>query len=183
MDTKFIYSENYERYVYTRLEKFFDMYQWRYHKVPPCFLCIGHPEVEGDALGPKIGTNLNMLGYSVTGTILQPLNRKQCIRLADIYEKYSWVQTLPKLAIDASLGTVGKFGTIGWSVEKGITPASGVDETLNLKPLGDISIFVCVGRTLDDMVKASPRDITHIANIITTGIHRNIVERKLGIWD
>ena len=177
--SEFVYSTNYENYVRTRLDKFFDLYEYKFRKCAPLFICIGTPNVIGDALGPKIGTNLSMLGYSVMGTLESPTARKECITLAKQFETFNPAKYRPTMGIDASVAKTENFGSIGCSIEHGITPAAGIDKTLNLKPLGESCIHVCVGTSLNDIIKASEYEITHIANIVSESIHRNMVGRGM----
>lgn len=132
------------------------------------FTCIGTDRVTGDCLGPLVGTNLKRLGYTVLGTLEEPLHAQNLI------QELQKVSTLYNpdlvLAIDASLGRLEDIGRITLS-KFPLRPGAGVRK--DLPPVGDISIMgiVNMGGFLEFQILQCTRlntvmklasDITHL---------------------
>jgi len=132
------------------------------------FTCIGTDRATGDCLGPLVGTNLKRLGYSVLGTMDEPLHAQNLIRelqkVPTIYDHHL------VLAIDASLGRLEDIGTITLA-NYPLKPGSGVHK--DLPPVGNISIMgiVNMGGFLELQILQCTRlntvmklasDITHL---------------------
>ena len=98
--------------------------------------CIGTDRSTGDCLGPLVGTSLKKLGYSVVGTLEEPLHAQ------NLMGKLEYVQKKIKpdliIAIDACLGRIDSIGTIILE-EAPARPGAGVHK--ELPPVGDISIM------------------------------------------
>ncbi|AHF05928.1 spore protease YyaC [Desulfitobacterium metallireducens] len=132
------------------------------------FACIGTDRATGDCLGPLIGTNLQRLGYTVCGTLEEPLHAQNlALELQKVRSIYK-----PDLilAIDASLGRLEDIGKISLA-NSPLKPGSGVQK--DLPPVGDLSILgtVNVGGFLDLQILQCTRlhtvmklttDITHL---------------------
>lgn len=100
------------------------------------FACIGTDRATGDCLGPLVGTNLKRLGYTVLGTLDEPLHAQNLIREL----KKSSAQYNPDivLAIDACLGKLEEIGNITLS-NSPLTPGAAVRK--DLPTVGEISIM------------------------------------------
>jgi putative sporulation protein YyaC len=110
------------------------------------FACIGTDRATGDCLGPLVGTNLQRLGYTVCGTLEEPLHAQNLTkRLQQIRASHN-----PDLilAIDASLGRIEDIGKISLA-NSPLKPGAGVQK--NLPPIGDLSVLgtVNIGGLLD----------------------------------
>jgi len=138
------------------------------HMKKVLFTCIGTDRATGDCLGPLVGTNLKRLGYSVLGTMGEPLHAQNLIRelqkVPIIYDHHL------VLAIDASLGRLEDIGTITLA-NYPLQPGSGVHK--DLPPVGNISIMgiVNMGGFLELQILQCTRlntvmklasDITHL---------------------
>lgn len=132
------------------------------------FICIGTDRATGDCLGPLVGTNLKRLGYSVLGTMDEPLHAKNLIQEL---QKVSTIYNPDLvLAIDASLGRLEDIGTINLA-NSPLRPGAGVHK--DLPPVGNISIIgiVNMGGFLELQILQCTRlntvmklasDITHL---------------------
>ncbi|MDR3586763.1 MAG: spore protease YyaC [Desulfosporosinus sp.] len=132
------------------------------------FICIGTDRATGDCLGPLVGTNLKRLGYSVLGTIDEPLH---ALNLIQELQKVSIIHDQDLvLAIDACLGRLEDIGTITLA-NFPLRPGAGVHK--DLPPVGNISIMgiVNMGGFLELQILQCTRlntvmklaaDITHL---------------------
>ncbi|HLO11308.1 MAG TPA: spore protease YyaC [Pseudoneobacillus sp.] len=100
------------------------------------FACIGTDRCIGDAVGPLVGTYLQELGYTVVGTIQEPMHALNIDkRLKELRENY------PKhtvIGIDACLGDSYSIGEIQIR-DYPIHPGKGVGK--NLPDIGHMSII------------------------------------------
>lgn len=100
------------------------------------FACIGTDRATGDSLGPLVGTNLQRLGYTVCGTLEEPLHAQ------NLTQKLHEIKMIHKpdliLAIDASLGRTEDIGKISLA-NSPLKPGAGVQK--DLTPVGDLSIL------------------------------------------
>lgn len=132
------------------------------------FACIGTDRATGDCLGPLVGTNLKRLGYTVVGTLDEPLHAKNLIQeLNNVSAIYH-----PDLviAIDACLGKLEDIGKITLT-NSPLAPGAAVHK--DLPTVGDISIMgivniggffelqVLQGTRLHTVMKLAT-DITHL---------------------
>jgi putative sporulation protein YyaC len=100
------------------------------------FACIGTDRATGDCLGPLVGTNLKRLGYTVLGTLEEPLHAQNLVEELSRFRTVSNTDFI--VAIDASLGRIENIGTITLA-NMPLKPGSGVHK--DLPPIGDISIL------------------------------------------
>lgn len=132
------------------------------------FACIGTDRATGDCLGPLVGTNLKRLGYTVLGTLDEPLHAQNLIQ--ELKKGSAIYNPDIVLAIDACLGKAEEIGKITL-FNSPLTPGSAVHK--NLPTVGDISIMgiVNVGGFLELQVLQCTRlhtvmklatDITHL---------------------
>lgn len=131
------------------------------------FACIGSDRATGDSLGPLVGTNLKRLGYSVLGTLDEPLHAQNLIQQL---QNISLFNPDLILAIDAGLGKHEEIGTISLA-KSPLKPGAAVGK--DLPSVGDISILgiVNMGGFLEFQVLQCTRlytvmklasDITHL---------------------
>lgn len=106
------------------------------HKKRIIFACIGTDRATGDCLGPLVGTNLQRLGYTVCGTLEEPLHAQNLS--LKLHETKLIHNPDIVLAIDASLGRVEDIGRISLA-DSPLKPGAGVQK--NLTPVGDLSIL------------------------------------------
>lgn len=146
------------------------------------FACIGTDRSTGDSLGPLIGRKLSKKGYTVIGTIHNPLhalNLEEGLKtiLSDYPNHFI-------VAIDACLGHSERIGKI--SVKKGpIQPGLGVGK--ELPPIGDVSIrgVVNVAGFMEHAVLQSTRlsvvlDIAdEITEIIDSTMRDGVSKKRL----
>jgi putative sporulation protein YyaC len=138
------------------------------YKKKVLFTCIGTDRATGDCLGPLVGTNLKRLGYTVLGTLEEPLHALNMI------QELKKVSTLYNpdlvLAIDAGLGKLKEIGAITLA-NSPLMPGAAVHK--DLPTVGDISIIgiVNIGGFLELQVLQCTRlntvmklalDITHL---------------------
>ncbi len=132
------------------------------------FTCIGTDRATGDCLGPLVGTNLKRLGYSVLGTLDEPLHALNLIQ--ELHKVSTIYDPDIVLAIDASLGRLENIGTITLA-NSPLRPGAGVHK--DLPPVGNISIMgiVNIGGFLELQILQCTRlntvmklatDITHL---------------------
>ncbi|MDN4609157.1 spore protease YyaC [Sporosarcina highlanderae] len=99
------------------------------------FACIGTDRSTGDSLGPLVGTMLYKKGYTVIGTLHNPLH---ALNLHETIERIE--REYPNhlvVAVDACLGKSERVGKITVTSEP-IKPGSAVGKELPL--IGDIGI-------------------------------------------
>ncbi|KJR49066.1 Spore protease GPR related protein [Desulfosporosinus sp. I2] len=100
------------------------------------FACIGTDRATGDCLGPLVGTNLKRLGYTVLGTLDEPLHAQNLIQ--ELKKGSALYNPDIVLAIDACLGKIEEIGKITLS-NSPLTPGTAVRK--DLPTVGDISIM------------------------------------------
>ena len=100
------------------------------------FTCIGTDRATGDCLGPLVGTNLKRLGYTVLGTLDEPLHAQNLIQ--ELKKASNLYNPDIVLAIDACLGKLEDIGKITLS-NSPLTPGAAVHK--DLPTVGDISIM------------------------------------------
>lgn len=151
------------------------------------FACIGTDRSTGDSLGPLVGTYLEGLGYTVVGTMEEPL---QALNLAERLEDevYGRYGNRKVIAIDASLGQPSSVGLFS-AIEGPFKPGAGVGK--DLPEVGDYSIMgiVNVGGFMEyfvlqntrmSLVMSMAKDITSaIVNIFPLAVDL-CLEREMG---
>jgi len=131
------------------------------------FTCIGSDRATGDCLGPLVGTNLKRLGYTVLGTLEEPLHAQNLTRELKKIPTYNPDVVI---AIDACLGKHQEIGKITLS-NTPLNPGAAVHK--DLPTVGDISIMgiVNIGGFLELQILQCTRlhtvmklasDITHL---------------------
>lgn len=100
------------------------------------FACIGTDRATGDCLGPLVGTNLKRLGYTVLGTLDEPLHAQNLIQGLEKTTTLYNPDTI--IAIDACLGKIEEIGKITLA-DSPLTPGTAVRKDLPM--VGDISIM------------------------------------------
>lgn len=118
------------------------------------FACIGTDRSTGDSLGPLVGTGLSESGYTVIGTLHQPLH---ALNLEDALENIK--QLYPNhfvVAIDACLGSSDHVGKI---IVKNEPILPGAAFKKQLPPIGDVAIkgFVNISGYMEYEVLQSTR--------------------------
>lgn len=103
------------------------------------FACIGSDRATGDSLGPLVGTDLKRLGYTVFGTLEEPLHAQNLAQ--ELHEIRAVHNPDLILAIDASLGRLEDIGMISLA-DSPLKPGAGVQK--DLPPVGDLSILANV---------------------------------------
>lgn len=142
------------------------------------FACIGTDRATGDCLGPLVGTNLKRLGYTVFGTLEEPLHAQNLTR------ELQKIRTIHNpdliLAIDASLGQLKDIGKISLA-NSPLKPGAGVQK--ELPPVGDLSILgtVNIGGILDLQILQCTRlhTVMKLASDITLLIWEAIPAMRL----
>lgn len=142
------------------------------------FLCIGSDRCTGDSLGPLVGDKLNILlndKINVYGTLEHPVHAKNlCDTLTSIHNN---IDNPFIIAIDACLGSIENIGKI-FIKDKPLKPGASMNK--NLPHVGDISItgIVNIAGTMDFIILQNTRlfTVTHLANIISTGIYYSILK-------
>ncbi|WP_242876259.1 spore protease YyaC [Desulfosporosinus hippei] len=100
------------------------------------FTCIGSDRATGDCLGPLVGTNLKRLGYTVLGTLDEPLHAQNLIK--DLEKAMAINNPDIVVAIDACLGKYDEIGKISLS-NSPLSPGAALNKSL--PTVGDISIL------------------------------------------
>lgn len=106
------------------------------HMKKVLFACIGTDRATGDCLGPLVGTNLKRLGYTVLGTLDEPLHAQNIIQ--ELKMGSSLYNPDIILAIDACLGKLDEIGKISLS-DSPLKPGAAVHK--DLPTVGNISIM------------------------------------------
>ena len=141
------------------------------NKKLPIIVCIGTDAVQGDSLGPMVGSFLSssLRGKTyVFGTLNRPITAKDVGKVSE-FIKSVYPET-PVLAIDAALGKKEEVGLVK-ALDAPIKPGLGVDK--NLCEIGTASIIGVVeekynGKHLLNSVRLSL--IYSQAKLITKGI-------------
>ncbi|KGK86234.1 sporulation protein [Desulfosporosinus sp. HMP52] len=100
------------------------------------FTCIGSDRATGDCLGPLVGTNLKRLGYTVLGTLDEPLHAQNLIK--DLEKAMAINNPDIVVAIDACLGNYDEIGKISLA-NSPLSPGAALNKSL--PTVGDISIL------------------------------------------
>jgi putative sporulation protein YyaC len=136
------------------------------------FACIGTDRSTGDALGPIVGSKLEALGYSVIGTLDDPLH---AVNLVERTENFP--QDKVVIAIDACLGQLKSVGKVCFA-DRPIKPGAGVKK--KLPPVGDYALegivniggfmehFVLQNTRLSLVMRMADTIVNAIADVITT---------------
>lgn len=178
MDFKDLNIAEYNLYTSNAIKKFFKKYNSHYGYRKPIFVCIGTPRCTGDAIGPKIGSILHSLGYTVYGTSQKPIT---AFDVDQMYKKLwlkSFVNT-PMIAIDAAVNKYDSIGAIRSGCGSPIYPGSGVGKVC--KPLGNSAITIVMGIDLNDLFKREENMVDTLASIIAYSIHhefQNMIIQK-----
>ncbi len=153
------------------------------------FACIGTDRATGDCLGPLVGTNLKRLGYTVSGTLAEPLHAQNLI--SEINNVLAIQRPDIVIAVDACLGKTEDIGMITLA-DSPLTPGSAVHK--NLPSVGDVSILgvvnvggffefqVLQGTRLHTVMKLAA-DITHLiwrAIPVSSGAHTSYQQKGTG---
>ena len=137
----------------------------------PIIVCIGTDAVQGDSLGPMVGSLLSssLRGKTyIFGTLNRPITAKEVGKVSE-FIKSVYPET-PVLAIDAALGKREEIGLVK-VLDTPIKPGLGVDK--HLSEIGTASIIGVVeekynGKHLLNSVRLSL--IYNQARLITNGI-------------
>ena len=137
----------------------------------PIIVCIGTDAVQGDALGPMVGSFLNssLKGKTyIFGTLNKPITAKEVGCVAEFIK--SVYPNTPVLAIDAALGKKEEIGIVK-VMDTPVKPGLGVDK--NLSAIGTCSIIGVVeekynGKNLLNSVRLSL--VYNQAKLIASGI-------------
>lgn len=100
------------------------------------FTCIGSDRATGDCLGPLVGTNLKRLGYTVIGTLDEPLHAQNLVKNLERAMAINNPDIV--VAIDACLGKHDEIGKISLS-DSPLSPGAALNKSL--PTVGDISIL------------------------------------------
>lgn len=120
-------------------------------------VCIGTPNIKGDALGPLVGSMLKQhsfgLDVNIVGTLDSPITR------STFYDKYKELRRGAfVVAVDATVGnSVGEYEYLHGPIYPGA--AFGYD----LPSVGDISVKACTASTNDKLISADVWDVTLLA--------------------
>ena len=87
-------------------------------------VCVGTNILNGDAVGPAVGSNLFLEGIEVHGTMSRPIHANNLIEFVSTH-----TFTRPVVAVDAMLGSLDKIGSIVLN-NKPLKPGTGVDKAL-----------------------------------------------------
>lgn len=161
----------YDHYVKKTVKEFFNLYREKFGNRKPIFVCIGIPEVPGDAIGPVVGSKLRNYGYTVYGTMEKPINSEN----ANNFYKRLWFKNFlntPIIAIDAAVGPQ-LFGNIYYSMEEGVQPARGAGKDLNY--LGNMSFIVMTGRDVNEILHVDPHLVEAMTSSIARYMHNEIL--------
>ena len=149
-----------------------DLYSFVPLNKPVLFACIGTDRSTGDSLGPLVGTFLQDKGYTVIGTLANPLH---AINIPSYVEhmKTEYPDHFV-VAIDACLGKVFRIGEV--IVEEGsILPGKAMNK--DLPPVGDVAIkgivnvggfqeFTVLQNTRLNVVWEMAKEITRMCDIM-----------------
>lgn len=161
----------YDHYVKKTVNEFFKSYREKFGNRKPIFVCIGVPNVPGDAIGPVVGSKLKKRGYTVYGTMEDPINSEN----ANSFYKRLWFKNFlnnPIIAIDAAVGPQ-LFGNIYYNMDIGVQPARGVGKDLNY--LGNMSFIVMTGRDVNELVRIDPHLVEAMSSSIARYMHEEIL--------
>lgn len=143
--------------------------------------CIGSAKVEGDSVGPKVGSLLSTLNVPaiVVGTLDEPMT---AVSIKDMLKRYPSDGKFA-ISIDASLsGKKKSKGTITIK-DGGINPGSALGKTIS--PIGDISVYGNVIEVdfedknlniTDELKKIDPNEISELSIRIAYIVGRSIKE-------
>lgn len=159
-------NPEYRKYVQNKIHTFFSEYRKMYGRRKPVFVCIGDPNVTGDAIGPIIGSELYRLGFNVYGTMKTPVHASN---INNIHRRL-WLKHFlnsPVISIDASVSTAPN-GCIGCEVGKGIAPGTAFGKELGI--IGNSSIKIATAKTKKEIFTADICIINMIAKCIIDSI-------------
>lgn len=120
------------------------------------YLCVGTDRATGDCLGPLVGTRLYSLfpGLNLYGTLETP---SHAVNLQSVMDEIASRFSNPLIiAVDASLGDVGRIGYINVR-PAGLKPGTALNKILPVVGDFHISAVVNVGGYLEQMVLQNTR--------------------------
>lgn len=159
-------NPEYLKYVQNKIHAFFCEYRKMYGRRKPVFVCIGDPDVMGDAIGPIIGRELQRLGFNVYGTIMNPVH---ATNINNTYRRL-WLKHFlnsPIISIDASIST-SPNGYIEYNVGKGLAPGAAFGKDLGV--IGNSSIKISTATTKKELFTADICIVNIIAKCVIDSI-------------
>ena len=152
-------------------------------KRPIVIVCIGTDRSTGDALGPIVGSKMNLIAsslYNVYGTLEEPVH---AVNLEDQLKNIYFEHLNPFIiGIDASLGKASRIGMITFGMGP-VRPGAGVKK--QLPPVGDIHLtgIVNVSGFMEYFVLQNTRLnlVMKMADTISDGIHSACRRKKFAL--
>lgn len=121
------------------------------------FFCIGTPKVTGDSVGPMTGTMLKQKGFTVIGTLNNPVTYSTYHKKLKLIRRNAYV-----VAIDAAVLEYDK----PVKIELGpLKPGAATNKYLPL--VGDVSIRCVMGSTIEEFYKVSLNKVYNTSNYLT----------------
>ncbi|WP_166245819.1 spore protease YyaC [Paenibacillus turpanensis] len=133
-------------------------------------VCVGTDRSTGDALGPLVGSRLEKKGYTLFGTLDEPVHAMNLAEtITTLQQRYHNPYVV---AIDACLGQLASIGCIQIG-EGPVKPGAGVHK--ELPPVGDIHVtgIVNVGGFMEYFVLQNTRLnlVVKMADLIADSLH------------
>lgn len=124
--------------------------------------CIGNPNLMGDAVGPMVGSllQLHKLDVNIVGTMDDPVIRSTLDDKLKLLRKDSIV-----IAIDAVLGDEPHTYSVS---SEPIIPGAALGP--QLQGVGNISVRCCTGTVLVDLLHMQEWEVLRLAYKITTDL-------------
>lgn len=165
-------NNDYYIYAQNAINNFFELYKKRFGHKKPIFVCIGSPNVPGDAIGPYIGSALLELdpNLKIYGTIDVPVIATN----VNAFAKKLWIKNFfnkPIIAIDACIGP-STPGTIWCLNSTGIKPGEACGKKLDF--IGNNSIIINTSSKPEDLILVDTFKITRMSSIIAKSIYDNL---------
>lgn len=137
------------------------------------FLCIGSPKYPLDSFAPKLGSKLKELGFTVFGTVEDPIDGTNFVeKCLDVTFKYGDKKII---AVDSGIGSKKNLGCIKIRPNEGVQPASAVN--FFTIEVGNASIIGVTSCNLKDIIrkrKTSSVNVEKMVNDTLNEILKNL---------
>ncbi len=135
------------------------------------FLCIGSPKYPLDSFAPRLGSKLKEAGFTVFGTIEEPIDGKNYIEKC--LEVTFASDNKKIIAIDSGIGNKKDLGNIKVRPNRGVEPASATN--FFTIEVGNASILGMTSCKVEDVIKKRKASSVNIDAMVEK-VYKEIME-------
>lgn len=114
------------------------------------FLCLGCPKYPLDSFAPRLGSELKKLGFTVYGTVEEPIDGRNYIeKCLDVVFKYKDKKVI---AVDSAIGKKENLGKVKVKPNRGVEPTSALGGFFTIE-VGNSSIIGITSCSIKQVLK------------------------------